>query len=201
MENRVGIMGGTFDPIHYGHLRLALKAQEQILLDKVLFMPSGNSYMKQNVLETQKRVEMVALAIEEYPQFELSLIEVQKLGNTYTFETLHDLTKSNPDLRYYFIIGADSLFQIEHWKCPEQIFQSATLVCAVRDEYDLGAIQRKGTALSELGADILYLNTPKWDISSTDIRAKVKHGKPIYDLVPPKVAHYIEQEHLYYEED
>ncbi|MDE6364163.1 MAG: nicotinate-nucleotide adenylyltransferase [Lachnospiraceae bacterium] len=200
MGNRVGIMGGTFNPVHYGHLRLALSAQEQILLDKVLFMPSGTSYMKNNVLETQKRVDMVALAIEAYPRFELSLIETQKMGNTYTFETLHDLTKTNPDTQYFFIIGADSLFQIEQWKCPEQIFQSATLVCAVRDDYTLDTIHKKGDALSKLGADIVYLNTPKWDISSTEIRARVRQGMPIHDLVPPKVVYYIEQEHLY-EED
>lgn len=200
MGNRVGIMGGTFNPVHYGHLRLASSAQEQVLLDKVLFIPSGTSYMKNNVLETQKRVDMVALAIEAYPQFELSLIETQKPGNTYTFETLHDLTKSNPDTQYFFIIGADSLFQIEEWKCPEQIFQLATLVCAVRDDYTLDIIRKKGEALSKLGADIIYLNTPKWDVSSSEIRARVRRRMPIHDLVPPKVVYYIEQEHLY-EED
>lgn len=143
MGNRVGIMGGTFNPIHYGHLRLALTAQEQILLDKVLFMPSGTSYMKSNVLETQKRVDMVALAIEEYPQFELSLIEAQKTGNTYTFETLQDLKKSDPDTQYFFIIGADSLFQLEQWRCPELIFDLTTLVCAVRDDYTIDSIRQK----------------------------------------------------------
>lgn len=200
MGNRVGIMGGTFNPIHYGHLRLALTAQEQILLDKVLFIPSGTSYMKSNVLETQKRVDMVALAIEEYPQFELSLIEAQKAGNTYTFETLQDLKKSDPDTQYFFIIGADSLFQLEQWRCPELIFELTTLVCAVRDDYTIDSIRQKGDALSKLGADIVYLNSPKWDISSTEIRAKVRQGMPIHDLVPPKVVYYIEQEHLY-EED
>ncbi|MEZ3479728.1 MAG: nicotinate-nucleotide adenylyltransferase [Lachnospiraceae bacterium] len=200
MGKRVGIMGGTFNPVHYGHLRLALTAQEQVLLDKVLFMPSGKSYMKNNVLETHKRVDMVALAIEEYPQFELSLIEANKRGNTYTVETLQDLAKSTPDTKYFFIIGADSLFQMEQWKCPEQIFQLATLVCAVRDDYTLDTIHQKGEALSKLGADIIYLNTPKWDVSSTTIRAMVRQGMPIHDLVPPKVVYYIEQEHLY-EED
>lgn len=105
MGKRVGIMGGTFNPVHYGHLRLALTAQEQVLLDKVLFMPSGKSYMKNNVLETHKRVDMVALAIEEYPQFELSLIEANKRGNTYTVETLQDLAKSTPDTKYFFILN------------------------------------------------------------------------------------------------
>lgn len=198
---RIGIMGGTFNPIHNGHLLLAQRAQEQVLLDKVLFMPSGNSYMKENVLETQKRVDMVALAIRKYPDFELSMIEAQKSGNTYTFETLKFLTRSNPQEQYFFIIGADILFQIEQWRNPEQIFQRAVLVCAVRDDYDIDAIHKKGNVLAASGADIIYLNMPRLDISSTDIRAKVKSSLPISKLVPSEVAHYIEQEHLYYEED
>ncbi|MDE6989293.1 MAG: nicotinate-nucleotide adenylyltransferase [Lachnospiraceae bacterium] len=198
---KIGIMGGTFNPIHNGHLQLAMAAQEQASLDQVLFMPSGNSYMKRNVLETQKRVDMVALAIAQYPNFELSLVEAQKSGNTYTCETLKYLTTSNPDVQYYFIIGADILFQIEQWRNPEQIYQVAVLVCAVRDDYDFDAIRKKGNLLKASGADIIYLNMPKSDISSTDIRAKVKSSLPISKLVPPEVAHYIEQEHLYYEED
>jgi len=201
IRNRIGIMGGTFNPIHNGHLLLAANAQEQVFLDKVLFMPSGNSYMKRNVLDTSKRVEMVDLAIKKYPGFELSLIEAQKTGNTYTFETLQFLTASNPDTQYYFIIGADILFQIEQWRNPEQIFQMAVLVCAVRDDYDFDAIQGKGNILAAAGADIFYLNMPKLEISSTEIRVKVRHGQSISKLVPPEVAHYIEQEHLYYEED
>ncbi len=200
-KKRVGIMGGTFNPIHYGHLRLAQEAQQQVLLDKILFMPSGRSYMKKNVLDTQKRVEMTALAIKQYSKFELSLIEAQKIGNTYTCETLQYLTRTNSDTQYYFIIGADSLFQIEQWRSPKQIFEFAILICAIRDDYDFDTIRKKGEALAESGADIIYLNTPKWDISSTDIRAKVKRRISIHGLVPPEVAHYIEQEHLYYEED
>ena len=137
----------TFNPIHYGHLHLAQEAQKQISLDKVLFMPSGNSYMKKNVLDTKKRVEMTALAIKQYSRFELSLIEAQKTGNTYTCETLQYLTRINPNTQYYFIIGADSLFQIEQWKSPEQIFQFAILICAIRDDYDFDAIREKGDIL------------------------------------------------------
>lgn len=200
-DRKVGIMGGTFNPIHNGHLMLARYAQEQIGLDKVLFMPSGNSYMKKNVLEPQKRVDMVRLAIQGKPNFELSLIEVQKSGNTYTCETLETLTNKNPNIQYYFIIGADSLFQIEQWHCPEQIFALCTLVCAVRDDYDFEAIKEKGSNLAQSGADILYLNMPKVKISSSDIRKKVMDNLPIIEYVPLKVAKYIEEERLYHEED
>lgn len=200
-KKRVGLMGGTFNPIHNGHLILAQRAYEQILLDKVIFMPSGKSYMKKNVLETQKRVEMVDLAIKSYSYFELSLVEAQKEGNTYTCETLNYLKTVHPDTQYYFIIGADILFQIEQWRNPQQIFQMVVLVCAVRDDYDFAAICEKGNALAASGADILYLNMPKLDISSTDIRARVNSNQSILELVPVEVAHYIEQEHLYDEED
>ena len=198
---KVGIMGGTFNPIHNGHLTLAQCAQKQIGLDKVLFMPSGISYMKKNVLDPQKRADMVHLAIKDNPDFELSLIEVQKSGNTYTCETLEILTSNNPDTQYYFIMGADSLFQIEQWRYPERIFSLCTLVCAVRDDYDFDAIQEKGRSLSQLGADIMYLNMPKIEISSSDIRKKVMNKVPIVEYVPLKVAEYIKEECLYHEEN
>lgn len=198
---KIGIMGGTFNPIHIGHLTLAQCAQEQMGLSKVLFMPSGNSYMKKNVLDAKKRVDMVKLAIQGNPNFELSLIEVQKSGNTYTCETLETLTSINPDNHYYFIIGADSLFQIEKWRYPERIFELATLACAVRDDYDFDAIKEKGNSLAKSGADIIYLNMPKLEISSSDIRKKVRDNEPISEYVPSKVADYIKEERLYYEED
>lgn len=197
---KIGIMGGTFNPIHNGHVALADAAYKTFSLDKVLFMPSGNSYMKQHVLDNSKRVSMVSKAIESISYFELSTIEVERFGNTYTSETLQQLTQQNPDVQYYFIMGADSLFHIEKWKDPEIIFQLSTLICMVRDDYNMADIKKKGAELAQRGADILYLNMPKIDISSTDIRNRVKLHQSISDLVPEKVAKYILQEHLY-EED
>lgn len=198
---KTGIMGGTFNPVHNGHLLLASKAFEMLELDKVLFIPTGNSYMKKNVLAAQRRVDMVRLAIEPYQHFELSLIEVEREGNSYTCDTLEYLTTEKPDTCYYLIMGADSLFQIERWRQPEKIFSFSKIVCAVRDDYDIDKIMQKGKQLNILGADIIYLNIPKIDISSTDIRAKVKKQLSIKEYVPGNVADYIQQEHLYYEED
>lgn len=198
---KTGIMGGTFNPIHNGHLILANAAYEMLGLDKVLFVPSGNSYMKKNVLAAQKRVDMVRLAIAGYPQFELSLVEAERQGNSYTSETLEYLTGKNPDTCYFFIMGADTLFQLEKWWQPEKIFSLAKLVCAVRDDYNIDEIRQKGRQLCALGADIIYLDIPKIEISSTDIRAKVKRRLSIEEYVPKEVADYIRQEHLYYEED
>jgi nicotinate-nucleotide adenylyltransferase len=194
---KIGIMGGTFDPIHNGHIALALEAYKKLKLDRVLFMPSGKSYMKKNVLPAAKRVAMVELAIKEYPQFEISLIEVNKRGNSYTCETLEDLKTTYANTEFYFIVGADSLFQIEKWYNPGKIFELSKIVCTVRGEYDLETIKEKGIELSRLGADIIYMDTSKIDISSTEIRAKVKRGLPVNDFVPQAVADYIIQERLY----
>jgi nicotinate-nucleotide adenylyltransferase len=157
--------------------------------------------MKNNVLDVEKRVAMVELAIKEYAQFEISLIEANKKGNSYTCETLEDLKRENPDTEYYFIIGADLMFQIEKWYNPDRIFELSKIVCTVRDEFDMDTIKQKGRELSTLGADIVYLDIPKIEISSTDIRAKVKSGLPVLDMVPQAVADYILQEQLYNEED
>lgn len=202
MKNKIGIMGGTFNPIHNGHIILAQTAYNQVGLDKILFMPSGNSYMKNNVLDVKHRVNMTRLAIEPYSNFELSLIEVNRQGNTYTCDTLEELKNNNPENEYYFIMGADSLFQIETWRCPEKIFNLCTLICSIRDEHDKIAIYQKGKMLEDkFGAEIIYLDMPKIDISSTDIRNAIADKKSISDEVPYTVEEYIQKERLYSEKD
>lgn len=196
---RTGVMGGTFNPIHNGHLILADTAYKALGLDKVVFVPSGNSYMKENVLETSKRVEMVRLAILDYPQFEMSMIEAESRKNSYTSETLERLTEENPDTCYFLIMGADSLFQMEKWLEPEKIFSLAKIVCAVRDSCGIDEIKQKGEELSSRGAEIIYLDMPKVEISSTDIRDKVKRQLSIASEVPARVADYIKRERLYCE--
>lgn len=134
---RIGILGGTFNPIHNGHLAIAEAAREQFLLEKVLFLPSGVPYMKkqQEVLPVDIRCEMTALAIENHPYFALSRLEAADaaLGkNTYTYETLQKLRQADPAADYYFILGADSLYAIENWKNPALIFANCTLLAAVR---------------------------------------------------------------------
>ena len=133
-KKRIGIMGGTFDPIHMGHLILGEKAYEQLHLDKVLFMPSGNPPHKRNRkgrATDEQRVEMVRRAVFGNPHFELSLIEMHENGYTYTYHTLETLKAQSPDTEYYFIIGADSLYSFDTWMEPERICQACTLVVAV----------------------------------------------------------------------
>ena len=207
---RIGIMGGTFNPIHNGHLAIADKAREQFALEKVLFMPSGVPYMKdqREVLPIQTRCEMTALAIKDMPGFELSEMEASDaaLGkNTYTCDTLQKLKAADPEADYYFILGADSLYAMEDWKNPALIFQNCTVLAAVRTTVTLSV--KDGTSESgmresgkqtqeQYHASVKLLEFAGMDISSTQIRAMVKAGKSLQGLVPEAVAVYIWQNHL-----
>lgn len=196
---KIGIMGGTFNPIHSGHLSLANKAYNEFKLDKVLFIPSGISYMKKdmNVLDSDNRCELVKLAIEDYPYFELDTIEVLREGNTYTFETLIEL-HNREEAEYYFIGGADTLFMIEKWREPQQFFNNCTLLTCIRDDYDSLEVEDKIKDLKErFEAKIEVIHTEAIDISSTLIRNNILEGKSISDFVPSKVSDYIIQKGLY----
>ncbi len=202
-RKKVGIMGGTFDPIHIGHLILGENAYLQFDLDHVLFMPSGNPPHKQERqgrATTAQRVAMVSQAVSSNPHFELSMAETHDEGYTYTRETLSRLVQENPDTDYYFIMGADSLFTFETWKEPEDICRLCTLVVAVRDHLKPDKLNRQIDHLKELfQAKIEKLDTPNIDISSGTIREWICRGKSIKYYVPDDVIHYIE-EHCMYQE-
>lgn len=179
-KKKIGIMGGTFDPIHIGHLMLAEQAYDKFELDKVLIMPSGNPPHKDNAVSalSKHRVQMARLAIESNKHFELSLIEVERSGYTYTYETLEDLKKENPDVEYYFIIGADSLLDFDKWKEPKKICEDSTILVATR--YNLSSIELKrqiDDVANKYNAKIYSLETPNIDISSKLIRTLVSTGK------------------------
>lgn len=196
---KVGIMGGTFNPIHIGHLILAETAGSQYGLDTILFIPSGCSYMKKEtpVLPGEIRAEMVSLAIRDNSRFSLSRIEIERVGNTYTCDTLRTLKKENPDTEYYFILGADSLLAIESWKNPEEIFASCTLLTAVRDETDRELEAAEKRLSEKYQAKTGRLLCKNMDISSTDIRKLIKNGQSVRYLVPDAVIQYMEQHKLY----
>lgn len=199
-KKKIGILGGTFNPIHTGHLILAERAYDEFGLDKVLIIPTGISHFKlnENVLVKDIRLEMTALAIEDNEHFELSLIEVNRPGNSYTYETLEILKKENPGNEYYLIVGADSLFSMETWVKPDIIFRDAVILAAVRGNEGADEIQIKADELKEkFGADVRILNSPMIDISSTDIRSRANKGKSIKYLVSDRVADYIYENKLY----
>lgn len=202
MRRQIGIMGGTFNPIHMGHLLLAEHAREELQLDEILFMPSGVSYMKKqdSILPADKRLHMVELAVGDNPFFSVSDMEIQKKGNTYTWETLEQLKESNPLCDYTFLMGADSLFHIESWKYPERIFAACRVAVSVRESMNLPDCRKKANELQrKYGADIVILQTDRIDISSTDIRIRRKRNRSIRYLVPEPVRQWIEEQGLYME--
>ena len=196
-----GIMGGTFDPIHIGHLILGENACLQLGLDSILFMPSGNPPHKPHRpgrATTMQRVEMVRLAIEDNPHFELSLAETHDQGYTYTEETLRRLTAENPDTDYYFIMGADSLFQIETWHEPAVIMADCVILAAMRNHTPDDVFKKQMDYLeAKYHADIRFLNIPDLALSSSEIRHRVREHQSIRFMVPEGVREYIEEHQLY----
>ena len=200
-RKKIGIMGGTFDPIHMGHLILGEQSYEQLHLDKVLFMPSGNPPHKRNRdggASDGQRVEMVRLAIEDNPHFELSLMEMHESGYTYTYRTLEELNEQHPDTDYYFIIGADSLFAFEEWKEPGRICKACTLVVAVRDHTPSDELNREIKRLSDkYDGNFARLDTMNIDVSSHQIRQWVSDRKSLKYYVPDKVLSYMRENGIY----
>ena len=200
MKKRVGIMGGTFNPIHIGHLIIAEAAYEAYDLDEVLFVPSGISYMKDQseILDAKKRVHMTGLAIEDNPHFALSTIEIDRDGNSYSYETLETLRKQNPDTEYYFLVGSDTLFALETWKHPEILLPSCTILVAVRDGVPMEKMQEHASYLEEkFGGNIKLLTTPNIEISATDIRNRIAHNRNVKYFVPDAVLDFINKYDLY----
>lgn len=197
----IGIMGGTFDPIHNGHLMLGRQAYEEYHLDEVWFMPSGNPPHKKDHLVTDAalRCKMVRLAIEGFPKFRLSEFEVQRAGNTYTAETLRLLHLRYPEHRFYFIVGADSLYEIENWFHPEQVMSQTILLAAGREYADAPRNMEEQIAYlkEKYKADIRMLHCREMDISSNELREMESHGHRISRYVPRSVENYIQIHKLY----
>ena len=204
MNKKVGIMGGTFDPIHNGHLIIAQCALESYQLDEILFVPSGIPWLKDisKVLNKKTRVSLTGLAIEGNQSFALSTIEIDREGNSYSYKTVEELKEQNPGVDYYFIMGADSLFEIETWKNPAELMKNCIILVAVRDEYnDIQMNEQIHYLQEKYHAEINLLKTPRLDISSTDIRRKVAEGKSIRYMLPDSVIDYIKKLHLYESSD
>lgn len=202
-RRRAGIMGGTFDPIHIGHLMLAECAYEQFELEKVLFLPSGNPPHKQerpDGASDRDRLEMVRLAIKDNPHFTLDDEEMYRKGFTYTKDTLQLLRRKHPDTDYYFIIGADSLMSFDSWKEPESICRSCILAAAVRDQLNSSTMHQKMQELKQkYNADVRLLRTPDVDISSSSLRTWCRQNRSIRYYVPDRVMEYITEHGLYQE--
>lgn len=199
---RIGVLGGTFDPIHYGHLVIACDARAYLDLEKVLFVPAYQPPHKpEGTYSTfRHRTRMLQLAIAGGCYFELCLIEEERCGPSYTVDTLRDLQhREGPDTRIYFIIGMDSLADLPEWHNPEELIRHYRVVVAERAGYhlDLDALE---TRLPGLGGSLEGIDTPELSISSTDLQRRVQHGLPIRYQVPPSVERYILAHGLYRED-
>lgn len=201
---KIGIMGGTFNPIHIGHLLLAQTALERVGLDEVWFIPTGCSYMKSdiNIVSARNRFEMVCEAVMDDPKMKCLDIEVKRSGYTYTYETLEELHELYPEFQFYFIFGSDCLFKIENWKCPEKIFGNCSIIAAVRGGASIHEMNGKIHFLHEkYGADICLLPFMNLEISSTMIRERIAKGLSVRYLVPEKTLAYIEKKGFYRDEN
>lgn len=197
---KIGIMGGTFNPIHLGHLLLAEWAADAAELDEVWVIPTGCSYRKQNVdiVSGEERLKMAELATAQNARIKCLDIEIKRPGYTYSYETLEELKKQYPDYEFYFIFGADCLFAIETWKYPERIFDSCKIIAAVRNGASLVEMEKKSAELKQkYGAEIQLLPFLNLEISSTDVRKRIHLGKSVRYLLPDAVIEYIAEKKLY----
>lgn len=196
---KYGIFGGSFNPIHYGHLMICEYIKEEMGLDKVIFIPTGNPPHKDLELSAKDRYEMVRLAISPNPDFEISDIETTRVKKSYTVDTIRELKKIYKEEKLYFLIGLDSLFQLKNWMKIGDLSQEIEFVVALRPGYlDKEEINKEIDFLKEnFGTKINLIKTPLYEISSTDLRDRIREGKSLRYLIPKKVLDYIEESGFY----
>ncbi len=189
---RLGVMGGTFDPIHHGHLVAASEVAARFDLDEVVFVPTGAPSFKQDVDVTpaEHRYLMTVIATASNPRFTVSRVDIDRKGPTYTIDTLRDLSAQRPDAELFFITGADALAQILSWKDSGEIFDLAHFI----------GVTRPGHTLDDAGLPqdrVSLMEVPAMAISSTDCRVRIVKGEPVWYLVPDGVVQYINKHGLY----
>lgn len=195
---KVGIMGGTFDPIHIGHLILAMEAINYKNLDEVWFIPTGNPNFKQdkNVTDKQKRFEMVKIATRDNKKFNVCDYEINKYGVTYSWETMKYL-RENYDYDFYFIMGEDSLISVETWENAEDFLKNTKILACIRRQEEMSKLDVKIDDLKSKGYFVEKIPTSFIDISSTKIREKVQTNQDFRYFVPNQVFEYIVRNKLY----
>ena len=194
-RRRIGVMGGTFDPIHHGHLVAASEVQSSYDLDEVVFVPTGQPWQKsgREVSPAEHRYLMTVIATAANPRFWVSRVDIDRGGPTYTVDTLRDLRAAMPDAELYFITGADALAGIFGWRGHEQLFDLAHFVGCTRPGYEMD-----DAALAAIPSDrVAMLEIPALAISSTDCRDRQRAGQPVWYLVPDGVVQYITKHGLY----
>jgi len=189
-RRRIGVMGGTFDPIHHGHLVAASEVADRFHLDEVLFVPTGQPWQKSDVSPAEHRYLMAVIATAANPRFSVSRVDIDRAGPTYTKDTLTDLRRREPDAEWFFITGADALSAIMGWKNVGELFDLAHFIGVTRPGYVLGELALPTGAVT-------LIEVPALAISSTDCRRRVAGGFPVWYLVPDGVVQYIAKYGLY----
>ncbi len=193
-SRKIGILGGTFDPIHNAHLLLGESAREQYGLDRVIFIPNNLAHLKNRteVSGKEERYQMCKMAIEDNPFFTCSRLEIDKPEGCYTIDTIKDLKLMYPGDELYLILGADSVIGIDTWYKAADLLKSCIILTAVREEDDLASLDKKRRELAKMyGADIRLLTFNRIDISSTDIRNRIRIGRSVRYMLPDQCIEYI----------
>ena len=196
---RLGVMGGTFDPIHHGHLVAAQEAASTLDLDRVLFIPVWQPPHKPDEpwASPEDRLCMVRLAVDGNPRFEVSTIEIDRAGRSYTVDTLQRLAELHPAAALYFIVGMDSLADLPKWHDPTGILRLARIAALHRPGWEIVDLKALGRRLPESRDRVDLVEMPELDISSTELRDRLRAGRPVRYLVPDAVALYLEEHGLY----
>lgn len=197
---RIGILGGTFDPVHYGHLMMAESCREQLRLDEVRLMPAGDPPHKpdQKITDAHARADMLQLAVSGYPEFVVDRREIRRSGPSFTVDTLQEFRDQQPDDELFLIIGADSLEQLLTWKSPEEIAQLATIVAVNRPTQPaLTTEQITDWVGSDIAASVQVVTMPGSDLSASWLRERLAAGKSLRFLTPRAVEAFIAQHAIY----
>ncbi|UOO77165.1 nicotinate-nucleotide adenylyltransferase [Neisseria sp. Dent CA1/247] len=200
---KIGLFGGTFDPIHNGHIHIARAFADELALDMVVFLPAGNPYHKkeeQTRTDAQHRLAMTELAISDDPRFAASDCDIIREGATYTFDTVQIFRQQFPSAQLWWLLGSDSLLQLHTWKKWQTLVNQTHIAVAAREGDNIAQAPRElhgwiGSALQN--GSLHLLQTPMYNISSTEIRRRIRNGEPVSGLIDPRVENYIARNHLY----
>lgn len=199
MSDLLGVFGGTFDPIHYGHLRLAEEAREQFGLKEVIFVPAAQSPFKQRLTEAEHRFRMAELAVQDNPAFRVSRIEIERGGVSYTIDTMREMKRLYPLSELFFLAGLDAILELPRWYRAEELLDLCTFIAACRHGLDFETLQER---LPEpYLSHIRLMEMVPIPISATELRGMIKQGRSLRYLTPVSVIEYIAREKLYRRED
>jgi nicotinate-nucleotide adenylyltransferase len=197
---KIGVLGGTFDPVHNGHLAIAEEARSYLNLNEVIFLPAGQPWMKsdRSISPARNRTAMLALALQSRPYFKSSTIEIEHQGPSYSVNSIAELkAQAVEPTDWYFILGWDNLAKIPQWKEPAKLIEMCFLAAVPRPGYERPNMKKLEAALPGISKKVILMDKPRLEISATDIRNKVAQGLPISGLVPQDVEEYIKENGLY----